>query len=105
MILNKEFFVSGAFPLSETSLMTAAERAQFLPIVRTFTGILEKGNASPSETNKLLGQIRELNQLIPAHMRANIEQITGLASGNFGNFGGLNTGAFSPPRSSSQSFG
>jgi len=95
----------GAFPLSETSLMTAAERAQFLPIVRTFTGILEKGNASPSETNKLLGQIRELNQLIPAHMRANIEQITGLASGNFGNFGGLNTGAFSPPRSSSQSFG
>ena len=85
--------------------MTAAERAQFLPIVRTFTGILEKGNASPSETNKLLGQIRELNQLIPAHMRANIEQITGLASGNFGNFGGLNTGAFSPLRSSSQTFG
>jgi len=74
----------GAFPLSDTSLMTAAERAQFLPVVRTFTSILEKGNADPNETNQLLGQIRTLNSLIPANMRANIEQITGLATSNFG---------------------
>ena len=64
--------------------MTAAERAQFLPVVRTFTSILEKGNADPNETNQLLGQIRTLNSLIPANMRANIEQITGLATSNFG---------------------
>ena len=74
----------GAFPLSDTSLMTAAERRQFLPVVRSFTNILEKGNASPSETNQLLTQIRTLNELIPANMRANIEQITGLATSGFG---------------------
>jgi len=73
----------GAFPLSDTSLMTASERAQFLPVVRTFTSILEKGNADPNEINQLLGQVRQLNSLIPANMRANIEQITGLATSSF----------------------
>merc|ERR1712203_404103 len=31
----------GKFPLSDTSLMTAAERQRFLPAVRTFTKVLE----------------------------------------------------------------
>ena len=65
------------------SLMTAEERDQFLPVVRTFTGILEEGNADPNETKELLEQIRKLNELIPANMRANIEQITGLTTSNF----------------------
>jgi len=73
----------GAFPLSETSLMTEDERTQFLPVVKTFTGILEAGNADPNKTKELLEQIRKLNALIPANMRANIEQITGLATSNF----------------------
>ena len=82
--------------MSDTSLMTAAERRQFLPVVRSFTNILEKGNASPSETNQLLTQIRTLNELIPANMRANIEQITGLATSGFGGANNNNANRFTP---------
>ena len=97
----------GAFPLSETSLMTASERAQFLPVVRTFTSVLEKGNADPNEINQLLGQVRQLNSLIPANMRANIEQITGLATSSFNtgpNIVSQNSVPFNPARNVPSSF-
>ena len=64
--------------------MTKEQREDFLPVVKLFTSILEKGNSDSEDTEKLLGQIRELNKLIPENMRANIEQITGLATSNFG---------------------
>ena len=66
--------------------MTKEQREDFLPVVKLFTSILEKGNADSDDAKKLLGQIRELNKLIPENMRANIEQITGLATSNFGGF-------------------
>merc|ERR1739838_542511 len=71
----------GIFPLSDTSLMTEEERKQFLPVVRTFTSVLEKGNASPTETNTLVQQIRQLNQLIPANIGSSIGGLIGQISG------------------------
>ena len=68
---------SGLFPLSSTSLMTDSERSQFLPVVRTFTSILEKGNADPNETTAILQQVRQLNQLIPVNLRNSIEGLMG----------------------------
>ena len=53
--------------------MTDSERAQFLPVVRTFTCILEKGDADSNETNSLLQQVRQLNQLIPENLRYSIK--------------------------------
>merc|ERR1712241_1240032 len=63
----------GVFPLSETSLMTDQERQQFLPVVKTFTKVLEKGSADATDTKKLVQQIRELNKLIPANIGKTIE--------------------------------
>ena len=60
--------------------MTDSERAQFLPVVRTFTSILEKGNADPNETTAILQQVRQLNQLIPENLKNSIEGLMG----NFG---------------------
>merc|ERR1712241_1165054 len=37
----------GAFPLSDVSLMTDAERAKFIPVVRTFISVLQKDNVDP----------------------------------------------------------
>merc|ERR1711936_491542 len=78
----------GIFPLSDTNLMTSAERSQFLPVVRTFTKVLENGNANPSEIRTLMQQVRTLNNLIPGNIR-NIISST-LLDNNFGgnnNFG------------------
>jgi len=58
----------GAFPLSDVSLMTDAERQQFLPSVRTFISVLEKDNLDASEINTLLAQSRELTNLIPSNL-------------------------------------
>merc|ERR1712217_630492 len=58
----------GAFPLSDVSLMTDAEREQFLPSVRTFISVLEKDNLDVSEMNTLLAQSRELTNLIPSNL-------------------------------------
>ena len=55
--------------------MTDSERAQFLPVVRTFTCILEKGDADSNETNSLLQQVRQLNQLIPENLRNSIKEL------------------------------
>jgi len=75
----------GVFPMSDTSLMTSDERAQFLPVVRTFTSVLEKGNADPNETNQLLQQIRQLNNLIPGNIGNSISGLIG--NSNFGQQG------------------
>ena len=64
--------------------MTDQERQQFLPVVRTFNSILEKGNADGADTNALLQEIQELNKLIPTNIGSGIE-------GLLGNFGSLNS--------------
>ena len=53
--------------------MTEQERQQFLPVVRTFTSILEKGSADGADTIALLNEIKELNKLIPANIGKTIE--------------------------------
>merc|ERR1711962_1624594 len=77
----------GVFPLSDTSLMTEQERQQFLPVVRTFDSILEKGSADGADTNALLQEIQELNKLIPANIGSSIQGLFGNL-GSFGNFSG-----------------
>ena len=62
------FLILGAFPLSDVSLMTDAERQQFLPSVETFISVLEKDNLDASEMNTLLAQSRELTNLIPSNL-------------------------------------
>ena len=64
--------------------MTEQERQQFLPVVRTFNSILEKGNADGADTNALLQEIQELNKLIPANIGSSLQ-------GLLGNFGSLNS--------------
>ena len=61
--------------------MTEQERQQFLPVVRTFTSILEKGNANGTDTTALLQEIQELNKLIPANIGSSIEGLLGNFSG------------------------
>ena len=77
----------GMFPLSDTSLMTAEEKRQFLPVARTFTSILQKDNIDAEEMNLLLDQSRELtNRLAQSNQNGN----------NAGFFGGLGgSGGFS----------
>merc|ERR1712142_1221631 len=67
----------GVFPLSDTNLMTPQERNQFLPIVRTFTRVLEKGSADANESQLLLNHASELTNLIPGNLRSGIQQLTG----------------------------
>ena len=56
--------------------MTQQERQQFLPIVRSFTAILEKGSANADEANALLAQAQQLTSLLPANFRDSIQGIT-----------------------------
>ena len=63
--------------------MTDQERQQFLPVVKTFTKVLEKGSADATDTKKLVQQIRELNKLIPANIGSSIQGLFG----NLGSFG------------------
>jgi len=62
----------GAFPLSNTSLMTDEEKARFLPAVRTFTSVLQKDNVDPNEISLLMEQAKELSALIPGNMQDSI---------------------------------
>ena len=64
---NHQFLnsISGAFPLSDVSLMTDEERERFLPVTRTFVKVLESDNATPEEINLLVKQSSELANLIP----------------------------------------
>merc|ERR1719260_79582 len=72
----------GNFPLSDTNLMTPQERNQFLPIVRTFTRILEKGSASAIESQQLLNQAQKLTNLLSGNLRSGIQQLTSNTAGN-----------------------
>jgi hypothetical protein len=71
----------GIFPLSDTSLMSEEDRNKFLPVVETFTGVLENGSANPTETQTLLAQIRQLNKLIPENIGSSIEGLIGGIAG------------------------
>jgi len=82
----------GKFPLSDTSLMTAAERQRFLPAVRTFTNVLEKGNADTNDIAKLLEHSQTLMALIPSN-NGNSGFDLGSIGNLFGNSG--NTGVVS----------
>ena len=65
---------SGAFPLSDVSLMTDAEREQFLPITKNFINILEKDTVTQNEIDLLVEQSEELSELIPEKFRDVITQ-------------------------------
>merc|ERR1712193_283000 len=80
----------GVFPLSDTSLMTAEERQQFLPAARTFTSVLKKDTIDPSELNLLLEQSRELTTKL-AESNASGNSGTGIF-GRFASVGGSNVG-------------
>ena len=68
-ILNIQILIFlGTFPLSETNLLTAEEREQFLPATRTFASVLGKENVDPEEISLLLEQSRELSTLIPDNL-------------------------------------
>merc|ERR1712039_356866 len=73
----------GVFPLSDTNLMTPQERNQFLPIVRTFTRILEKGSASATESQQLLNQAQKLTSLLSGNLRSGIKRFTANAGRSF----------------------
>ena len=79
-----QYLYLGIFPLSNTSLMTSAERSQFLPVVRTFTNVLENGNANPTEISTLMSQVRQLNNLIPGNIGNAISSLIGNGIGNSG---------------------
>merc|ERR1712109_298857 len=64
----------GAFPLSDVSLMTDAEREQFLPITKNFINILEKDTVTQNEIDLLVEQSEELSELIPEKFRDVITQ-------------------------------
>ena len=84
------FFVfSGKFPLE--SLMTKAEREQFLPAVRSFIKLLRKDVLNPTETKQLLDQARKLDSwnLFPFDVRGNNEPRKKVASGTTFNMGAL----------------
>ena len=83
MFILTIFFSLGTFPLSSTSLMTDQERAQFLPMVRSFTRALEKGSTDANENRLLLQQAKELGKLIPENLRKSIEGLTDGAINNF----------------------
>ena len=84
------FFVfSGKFPLD--SLMTKAEREQFLPAVRSFIKLLRKDVLNPTETKELLDQARKLDSwnLFPFDVRGSNEPRKKVASGTTFNMGAL----------------
>jgi len=72
----------GAFPLSDTSLMTAEEKQRFLPAVRSFTNVLEKGNADANDTAQLLQYAQDLMKSLPSNNG-------GFDLANLGNLGSL----------------
>jgi len=72
----------GAFPLSDTSLMTAEEKQRFLPAVRSFTNVLEKGNADANDTAQLLQYAQDLMKSLPSNSG-------GFDLANLGNLGSL----------------
>jgi len=78
----------GKFPLQ--SLMTDAEREQFLPVVRSFINLLRKDVLDVNETTELLNQVRKLDSwnLFPFSVRGNNESGENNSGTTF-NFGAL----------------
>ena len=62
-----DFSISGAFPLSDLSLMTDEERATYLPATKTFVSVLKKDTLDADEMNLLLQQSRDLINLVPSN--------------------------------------
>merc|ERR1711962_1506882 len=81
----------GKFPLD--SLMTKAEREQFLPAVRSFIKLLRKDVLNPIETKELLDEARKLDSwnLFPFDVRGNNEPRKNVASGTTFNMGALSS--------------
>jgi len=79
----------GKFPLE--SLMTKAEREQFLPAVRGFINILKKDVLNPYETKEFLDQVRKLDSwnLFSFDVRGNNEPRKKTGSGSSFNLGAL----------------
>jgi len=79
----------GKFPLE--SLMTDAEREQFLPAVRGFINLLRKDVLDPTETVELLGHVRKLDSwnLFPFDVRRSNEPRKKMGSGSTFNIGAL----------------
>jgi len=73
----------GSFPLSDTSLMTAEEKQRFLPAVRSFTNVLEKGNADANDTAQLLQYAQDLMKSLPGSSNG------GFDLANLGSLGSL----------------
>ena len=98
-----EFFsFAGKFPLM--SLMTDAEREQFLPAVRGFINLLRKDVLDPYETRELLGHARQLDtwNLFPFDVRGSNEPMRNRGYGtnfNIGDMSGLNNGLFNAQNS------
>merc|ERR1711973_437760 len=79
----------GKFPLE--SLMTKAEREQFLPAVKSFIKLLRKDVLNQTETKELLDQARKLDSwnLFPFDVRGNNEPKKKVGSGSTFNIGAL----------------
>ena len=80
---------AGKFPLE--SLMTKAEREQFLPAVKSFIKLLRKDVLNQTETKELLDQARKLDSwnLFPFDVRGNNEPKKKVGSGSTFNIGAL----------------
>ena len=57
------FFITGAFPLSDASLMTEKEREIFLPATETFISVLDQSNLDQREIYKLIKRSETLFEL------------------------------------------
>ena len=66
---------SGTFPFPERNLMTAQDKSQFLPVIKTFAEVLEENGANAGKTNLLLQQSKKLAKLIPENLRNSIPSI------------------------------
>ena len=75
------------------SLMTDAEREQFLPAVRSFINLLRKDVLDVNETIELLDQVRKLDSwnLFPFSVRGSNEPRQKINSGTTFNFGALSS--------------
>ena len=81
--------LTGLFPLSATSLMSDSERQQFLPVVRTFTNVLEKGNADTQDVARLLQYSQDLMAMMNNGNSGFDLGSLGNLFGNSGNSGNL----------------
>ena len=55
--------------------MTAQDKSQFLPVIKTFAEVLEENGANAGKTNLLLQQSKKLTKLIPENLRNSIPTV------------------------------